>query len=97
LTVGKTSNSLTLSWEPPAVESQNGVIRQYVIRITEEETSAVMLHYANSVQVMVEDLHPYYTYTCSVAAETVEVGPYSTNVTVQLDEDSMQIETLAKV
>ena len=91
LTAEKTSNSLSLSWVPPSVESHNGVIRRYVIRITEEETSAVMLHYSNSSQVTVEDLHPYYTYMCAVAAETVEVGPYTTNIIIQLDEDSMKI------
>ena len=81
---------------PPSVESQNGVIRQYVVKVTEDETSAVVLHYTNSTQVTVEDLHPYYTYTCSVAAETVEVGPYSTTIIIQLDEDRMQIKNFGK-
>lgn len=78
------------------MESQNGVIWRYVIRITEEETSTVMLHYTNSTQVRVGNLHPYYTYICSVAAETVEVGPYST-IRIQLDEDSMLTLNISKI
>lgn len=79
---------------PPSIESQNGVIQRYVVKVTEEETSTVMLHYANATQVTVEDLHPYYTYTCAVAAETVDVGPYSANIIIQLDEDSMEIKII---
>lgn len=84
----KTSTSLTLFWDPPSNESQNGIIRQYVIRIIEDETSTTTTYMTNSSQLTVNDLHPYYTYKCSVAAETVGVGPYTSVLTVQLDEDS---------
>ena len=33
------------------------------------------------------DLHPFYTYSCAVAAETVAVGPYTFPITVQLSEE----------
>ena len=88
LTSQKTSTSLTLSWDPPANESQNGVIRQYIIKILEDDTSATT-EYNSSVSIItITDLHPYYTYKCSVAAETVDIGPYTAVLTVQLDEDS---------
>ena len=88
LTAEKTSDSLTLSWDPPANESRNGVIQRYVIRILEDDTSTSTDYYSSTTQITVSDLHPYYTYKCSVAAETVGVGPYTAIVTVQLDEDS---------
>ena len=88
LTSQKTSTSLTLSWDPPANESQNGAIRQYIIKILEDDTSTTT-EYNSSVSIItITDLHPYYTYKCSVAAETVDIGPYTAVLTVQLDEDS---------
>ena len=92
LTAEKTSDSLTLSWDPPANESQNGVIQRYVIRILEDDTSTSTDYYSSTTQITVSDLHPYYTYKCSVAAETVGVGPYTAILTVQLDEDSECIQ-----
>ena len=87
----KTSNSLTLLWDPPSNESQNGIIRWYVIQILENDTSTTTTHYSNNTQITIENLHPYYTYKCSVAAFTVGVGPYSAILAVQLDEDSKQL------
>ena len=84
----KTSNSLTLTWDPPANESQNGVIRQYVMQILEADTGITTTYYSNITQLTVINLHPHYTYKCSLAAETVAVGPHTTILTVQLDEDS---------
>ena len=84
----KTSNSLILSWDPPLNESQNGIIRSYVIQILEDDTSTTTTHYSNNTLLTVNNLHPYYTYKCSVAAFTVGLGPYSAILTVQLDEDS---------
>lgn len=34
-----------------------------------------------------DNLHPYYTYQCTVAAYTVGVGPYTLPITVQLDPE----------
>ena len=84
----KTSHTLRLGWLPPAIESQNGVIRQYIVKITEEDTSTTVYHQSNTTQITIEDLHPYYVYKYSVAAETIGIGPFSMIGTVQLDEDS---------
>ena len=62
-----------------------------MIRIAEDETDTTTTYIFNVTQLTVIDLHPYYTYKCSVAAETVGLGPYSTILTVQLDEDSESI------
>ena len=42
---------------------------------------------SNDTQVTLQSLHPYYTYTCHVAAVTTGSGPYTGNLTVKLPED----------
>ena len=84
----KTSDSISFTWDAPPYESQNGIISQYVIRILEINTTTTTLYYSNITNTTVFGLHPYYIYKCSVAAETVDVGPYTAIITLQLDEDS---------
>jgi receptor-type tyrosine-protein phosphatase Q len=84
----KTSNSISLTWDAPPIESQNGIISQYVLRILEDDTSTTRFYYSNTTSTIVFGLHPYYIYKCSVAAETVDIGPYTAVITLQLDEDS---------
>lgn len=88
LTSEKNSTSFTLSWDPPADESQNGVIRQYHIRVTEEDTDTMSTYTTNDTAITLTNLHPYYIYKCAVAAETIGVGPYTSVLTLRLDEDS---------
>ena len=84
----KTSDSISLTWDAPPYESQNGIISQYVIHILEYDTSTTALYYSNTTNTTVNGLHPYYIYKCSVAAMTVDIGPYTAVITLQLDEDS---------
>ena len=84
----KTSNSISLTWDAPSYESRNGIISQYVIRILEDDTSTTTLYYSNTTITTVFGLHPFYIYKCSVAAATVDIGPYTAIITLQLDEDS---------
>ena len=83
------STSLVVSWEPPQLELRNGVIQRYTIRITELETGAVTTLYTEETTVNVTSLHPFYTYSCSVAAETTVLGPFSYPVEIQLPESGM--------
>ena len=82
------SHSLSLSWEPPSAENRNGFIRLYHIRLKEVETEDEIYVLSNITQVTVNNLHPFYTYNCSVAPETVSLGPFSEHLTVQLEESS---------
>ena len=82
-----TASSLTLTWQPPSVENLNGIIRQYIVQIVETDTGRTLTIASNNTEVTVEDLHPFYIYICRIAAETVELGPYSAPITVQLNED----------
>ena len=81
--------SLVVSWEPPQLEVRNGVIQQYTIRITELETGVVTTLYTEATSMNVTSLHPYYTYSCTVAAETSAIGPFSYPVQIQLPESGM--------
>ena len=78
--------SLTLFWTAPNFSNHNGIIRNYVIAVHEVETGRNFTAHSNTTQVTLEPLHPYYTYRCSIAAETVGRGPFSLHVTEQLPE-----------
>jgi hypothetical protein len=82
------SRALTLSWQPPGIRSRNGIIQRYYVNITELNTLSGFVVEITGESVVVDDLHPYYQYSCIVAAETVELGPFSAPVTIQLPEDA---------
>ena len=81
------STFLDLSWSVIPFEHQNGIIRYYILNITETDTGNIfeLISFSNSL--FIQDLHPYYTYEIAVAAYTVDNGPYSSIVSHQLDED----------
>ena len=81
------STTMTLSWDPPPFDQINGYIRHYVVTVTELETILEFQEEPTNTQVTLQSLHPYYTYTCRVAAVTTGPGPYTGNVTIQLPED----------
>ena len=82
-----TSQSITLSWESPPEEDINGILRQFVVRILEHETGNIFTETSDDEQTTLLGLHPYYTYSVAVAAQTVGAGPFSNNITIQLAED----------
>ena len=55
------------------------------------ETGRLFSFTAVNTSLRVSPLHPFYTYTCIVAAVTVGLGPYSAPVVVQTPEDGNQI------
>ena len=73
-------------WQAPPVETQNGEIRYYVVKVTEEETMTTTLLNTSddSTIFFLDELHPYYNYIISVAAVSVGRGPFSSQSTVQL-------------
>jgi len=81
------STTITLSWDRPPFDQINGLLRHYVIDCTEHETASESRVLSNYTQVTLQSLHPYYTYTCHVAAVTTGSGPYTGNLTVKLPED----------
>ena len=75
--------SIQLTWDPPVADQQNGIIRQYLINVTELETGVLMHYSTNQTQTTIESLHPFYTYNFTVTAVTVEKGPYTDVITIQ--------------
>ena len=77
---------MVLTWDPPPYEMQNGLIRHYNVEIAEVETDSVINLSTNVTNITVNDLLPFYNYTCTVAAVTVDVGPSSDEISFVLPE-----------
>ena len=84
---GVTSRTAALSWDPPPYEGQNGVIRKYVLTVNRSDTSFFNELTTTSTQLTVGSLFPFRTYLFTVAAGTIELGPFSTEVSTLMLED----------
>lgn len=91
------STSVLLMWQPPPAENMNGRLRYYSVWYTEQETSLHSSVSTNSTSLELIDLHPYFTYTIKVRAETISPGPFSAEQSVQLEEDGMLVNYECKV
>ena len=81
-----TSVSITISWEPPADEQQNGIIINYVVRVAVEGGTATYFN-STTTYIVITSLRPYTTYEYSIAAETsAGMGPFSSINTIRTDE-----------
>ena len=78
------STSFTIIWEAPPPETQNGDIRMYFVKITEVETQRMFQLSTESTSITVSSLRTSYTYEICVSAFTVESGPCSNLVTVEI-------------
>ena len=74
-------------WDTIAPENHNGILRYYLVSVLEVETSEMNTYSAVSTQLNISGLHPYYTYTCSVAAVTNDVGPSSEFVSITTPQE----------
>ena len=74
VTVTVTSSTTAhVTWSPPPLEAQNGIIRHYVICLEDNSTS---VSFNSSVDTYIlSGLHPASQYRVGVAAYTVEIGP----------------------
>ena len=82
------SRSALIEWNPPSENKANGIIKYYIMRLYENDTSLHYEYQANNDSFFVNGLHPYYTYSVSVAAMTIRIGPYSNNISFTTLEDS---------
>ena len=83
-------STLFISWQPPALEEQNGIITSYSVLLTEVPTNTTTTYQRDSshTEILITDLHPHYEYSCSVAAWTsAGLGPYGTPFTVTTHHD----------
>jgi len=84
--VALNSTHIHLSWDHPPEEFHHGVIRHYLINVTEQETERVLQLTSEETEITIGPLHPHYTYHCAIAAVTVAEGPFI-NITVRTEED----------
>ena len=82
-----TSTSVTLSWIPPPSDQHNGIIRYYVVKVTEQHTGMNSTYISTYTSFTVLNLHPFYIYHFTVSAYTVAPGPHTDVYTVQTLEE----------
>ena len=82
------ATTIYLSWN--GVVSVVGIIRDYIIRVSEINTELIM-DYRTSLTSISISVHPDYVYSCSVSAFTVAAGPFSNVVTVKTPQDGKLI------
>uniref|UniRef100_A0A8B9MGA8 Receptor-type tyrosine-protein phosphatase S n=1 Tax=Accipiter nisus TaxID=211598 RepID=A0A8B9MGA8_9AVES len=87
------STSILVSWKPPPVEKQNGIITEYSIKYIGIDGEDVKPHEilgisSDSTQYLLEQLEKWTEYRISVTAHTdVGPGPESLAVLIRTDED----------
>ena len=84
------STSIQLTWQPPVLSSQNGIIQHYVVSVIEDETMRQFQLTSSTTSISAIGLHPYFTYSFTIAAVTVGQGPYSQAMSIQTLEDGEQ-------
>ncbi len=85
------SRTLLLTWEPPDPQHQNGIIREYIINGTVTEGGEELQWISNTTSLLVDGLHPYYTYNFIIAAVTIASGPFSEVHAVRMPQDGKQL------
>ena len=86
-----TMHSLSLVWNPPSPEDQNGVVIRYRVNITVLGTMEMYQLLSVNDSITVLSLRPYTTYILTIAAETaIGVGPFSEAYTVMTATDGKE-------
>ena len=80
------SRTIQLSWDPLPSALQNGIVRQYRVTILDIAGEARVIT-TTETSVNVAALNPFTMYTCTVAAETIAVGPYTLPVEIVTPQD----------
>ena len=82
------STSIRISWQAPVQELQNGDIVSYHITVLEVDTGRLLSFttHSNDSIFVVNYLHPFYHYNCSVAAYTTGLGPSAYHVVQTLQD-----------
>ena len=83
------STHIFFDWDSPPENRINGIIRQYRINVTEDETGRKFQYITDTetTEKIIGPLHPFYTYHCTVVAYTVEEGPHTDILIIMTNED----------
>ena len=85
--IARSSTLVTFMWAPPPPLEVNGLLRYYIVEVTERHTSRSWTFFAVDNDIHIGSLHPYYYYDCVVAAYTISTGPFSQTLSVLTDQD----------
>ena len=89
-------NSLIVTWFPPIMSLQNGIIREYTVIINDVNTkSSQTVSVINKTNTIISELKSFHTYSVLVSASTVGLGPFAEPVIIQMPESSMSINILS--
>jgi len=81
------STSISVFWNPPPFDDQNGVITSYRVIVTNQNTTVASAT-INSTSFVVNNLQEFQQYSIEVAAMTaVGIGPFSNPISDQTLED----------
>ena len=82
-----TPYSVSLQWDPPTPDKQNGLIVSYTINVMTYDQVVKMVVLSNTTQQTISNLTPYTSYMFKLAASTtIEQGPPSLSVTATTSE-----------
>ena len=79
-----------MTWSPPALEHQNGIIQYYLVNVTEIETGTLTAYNITSAWLFLTGLHPHYNYLFVFAAATIGLGPTGSSITITTTEDGKE-------
>jgi len=86
------ASTLTLNWTAPLTNHRNGLIVRYKIRLDELNTGIYREYNSTFYNITIDNLHPHYRYSYSVAAETVVgEGPFSVTRTIKMPQAGMNV------
>ena len=91
------ATSVTLMWDPPLPDEQNGIITKYTVRVTPAE-SAIYEEITTTTRHLVDSLEANQLYSFVVAAHTVAgKGTFSNTITVQTRTDSKSLAEYRRI
>ena len=81
-----------ITWSPPPLDQQNGLIIGYTVNVTEIQSRETFQLISFTTQITADELSPFTTYSVVIEAFTsVGSGPCSTPYTFITGEDGMFI------
>ena len=84
-----TPNSVSLQWDPPTPDKQNGLIVSYTINVMTYDQVVKMVVLSNTTQQTISNLTPYTSYMFKLAASTtIGQGPLSKPILTRTSETS---------
>lgn len=78
--------TLFIQWESPAVEHRNGIIRRYIVNVTELETGKQEQFNTINLNMTLASRHPSFQYRYLVSAQSIAPGPFSQAQIISMPE-----------